>query len=585
MNIKSIFTCVTFSCLVFCFIALQAQEPELKPWISLEKHQGTIFSVAFSPSDRLFASAMDKDVLLYSLDTGEVLRTLSGHTDRILSIAFSPEGKYLASAGKDNTVVLWEIRTGKMVFRLTRHSQTVNHLSFSPDGKILASASDDSNIILWNTEEGKEIKSFQAHSDGISLLQFSLDGSLLLTIGKDSTLKLWKNKEIQPSAIEAVQIQEEQPADFYKRGNAAKLKGDFNRAISEYRLAIEKDSKYADAYYQLSATYSLRANTYPQENRYKKNQEEDIAKAIEYLGKAFASGYKDWQYFKQDSSFFLVSQDERYKQLLEIHIPKGFKTEEEELKKASDIKESSKPISFKILEEGGILEAMAEEIIVNGKTISAKDKFFPGYSYEMVVKFKEHKTVKRSVYLESQKGDVFVLRLPLNKLKTYTFTTKDSSIELDGVQYPYKLYADKEEIEKHLVDIQAKGVFHYFTIRVDQQANQLKVVAGYLYAEKPMLWLKEGFRVIDKLSVPLLIRHLEHLSKNPEGYRSSMLAMERLMKSYFWSQKIKYSPIADISQLVNAIESWNLPDEQDRMRIRLLVEALEGLIGHQRTQE
>ncbi|NUM34087.1 MAG: tetratricopeptide repeat protein [Candidatus Brocadiae bacterium] len=583
MKAKNILACIAFSCFVCLCLALQAQDTEVKPWITLEKHQGTLSSLAFSPLDRLFVSASDKEILMYSLDTGESFRTLSGHTDSVLSIAFSPAGKTLASAGKDKTVVLWDIREGKMIFRFTTHSQSVNHLAFSPDGKILASAGDDFKIIFWDVLEGKELKSFQAHPDEILAIQFSLDGNLLVSIGKNSTIKFWKVKEIQPPAVDIVQTQEEKAIDFLKRGNSYKLKGDFNKAISEYRLAVERDPQYADAYYQLSATHSLRSNSYPQESRFKKNQEEDIAKALEYLGKAFSHGYKDWQYFKQDSSFVVISKDERYKQLLDIHIPKAFRTEDEELKKASDIKESSKPISFKILEEGGILDAMAEEIIVNGKTISEKDKFFPGYSYEIIVKFKEHKTVKRSIYLENTQGESFVLRLPLSKLKTYTFTTRDASIELDGIQYSYKLYADKDEIEKHHIDIQPKGVFHYFTIRVEQQANQLKVVAGYLYAEKPMAWLREGFKTIDKLSIPLLIRHLDNLAKsNPEGYLASMLAMERLMKSYFWSQKIKYSPIADISQLVNAIENWNLTEDQDRIRIRLLVDALEGLIGHKR---
>ncbi|MDZ8070929.1 MAG: hypothetical protein RMY64_35825, partial [Nostoc sp. DedQUE08] len=87
---------------------------------------------------------------LWNLNTGKVITTLTGHSNWVNSVVFSPDSKTLASASSDNTIKLWNLNTGKVITTLTGHSAVVISIAFSPDGKTLASASADSTIKLWN---------------------------------------------------------------------------------------------------------------------------------------------------------------------------------------------------------------------------------------------------------------------------------------------------------------------------------------------------------------------------------------------------------------------------------------------------
>ncbi len=81
-----------------------------------------------------------------------------------MSVAFSPDGKYLASGSTDNTVKLWSVGSQKDVTMLQGHSDYVNSLAFSPDGKYLASGSGDKTVKLWSVESQKEVTMLQGHS-------------------------------------------------------------------------------------------------------------------------------------------------------------------------------------------------------------------------------------------------------------------------------------------------------------------------------------------------------------------------------------------------------------------------------------
>jgi WD40 repeat protein len=119
--------------------------------------------------------------------------TLTGHSDTVNSVAFSPDGQTLASASNDRTIKLWDLQSKKEIATLTGHSNTVNSVTFSPDGRTLASASNDRTIKLWDLQNKKEIVTLTGHNREISKVVFSSDGQILASGSKiEDTIKLWK---------------------------------------------------------------------------------------------------------------------------------------------------------------------------------------------------------------------------------------------------------------------------------------------------------------------------------------------------------------------------------------------------------
>ena len=89
-------------------------------------------------------------IRLWDVNKGELLRVLEGHTNRVSSVAFSPDGTTLASGSFDNTIRLWDVATGNQISPLRGHTGPVLSVAFSPDGKTLVSGSEDRTVRIWD---------------------------------------------------------------------------------------------------------------------------------------------------------------------------------------------------------------------------------------------------------------------------------------------------------------------------------------------------------------------------------------------------------------------------------------------------
>ena len=161
-----------------------------------------IMDVQFSPDGTLLAIATDIGILLYNTKTYDNPEILKGHTGNIWSIAFRPDGKVLASSGRDETVRLWDVNTRQQIKTFGIDLFPLANIVFSPDGKMLASGGMNGdgidNAYLWDADTGKRLRTFPAHPASehfhkLSVMDvaFSPDGKVLATTGGEHTTLLW----------------------------------------------------------------------------------------------------------------------------------------------------------------------------------------------------------------------------------------------------------------------------------------------------------------------------------------------------------------------------------------------------------
>ncbi|MDX1932666.1 MAG: caspase family protein, partial [Capsulimonadales bacterium] len=155
----------------------------------LHGHERFVLAVAFSPDGKTIASAgRDRAIRLWNRTTGAPISVLGG-AQQILAVAAQPgpDGKYLASGGADGLVRIWDRRTGERKLVLTGHTGSVTSVAYTPDGKLLASGGRDRTIRLWDAETGQAVRTVTAATGVVHALAFLPEGKGLIAgcAGKD----------------------------------------------------------------------------------------------------------------------------------------------------------------------------------------------------------------------------------------------------------------------------------------------------------------------------------------------------------------------------------------------------------------
>ncbi len=160
---------------------------------TLSAHTNRVLGVAFSPQGTLASVGADSAILLWEPNATIPKTTLlSGHSTYVQSVAWSRDSSQLVTAGSDASVRIWDARSGDNVTTLTGHRGFVSAVAWSSDGAVVASGGEDRTVKLWNTTDGTETASLVGHSQRVVGVAFSADGTQLASASFDGTVKVWE---------------------------------------------------------------------------------------------------------------------------------------------------------------------------------------------------------------------------------------------------------------------------------------------------------------------------------------------------------------------------------------------------------
>jgi WD40 repeat protein len=155
-------------------------------------HSSWVSALVWSPNGRWIASAGgDSTVQVWEAATGEKRSLYQGHTAYVQAVAWSPDGQSIASGSDDGTVKVWDISTGRIASTYSGHCGKVKAVTWSPDGQRIASASLDRTVQVWDALRGHHHFTYSGHGSGVNGVAWSPDGKSIASASSDKTLQIW----------------------------------------------------------------------------------------------------------------------------------------------------------------------------------------------------------------------------------------------------------------------------------------------------------------------------------------------------------------------------------------------------------
>jgi len=159
---------------------------------TLDGHTRRVSSGVYSPDGRhILSASVDQTLKVWDAASGSLLRTLDGHTNWVDSAVYSPDGCHILSASWDHTLKVWDAASGSLLRTLEGHTRWVYSAVYSPDGRHILSASHDQTLKVWDAANGNLLRTLEGHTDRVNSGVYSPDGQHILSASNDRTLKVW----------------------------------------------------------------------------------------------------------------------------------------------------------------------------------------------------------------------------------------------------------------------------------------------------------------------------------------------------------------------------------------------------------
>jgi WD40 repeat protein len=197
----------------------------------LKGHTRRVKSAAFSPDgQRVVTASDDSTARVWDAADGREIAVLKGHTGWVLSAAFSHDGKRVVTVSSDSTTRAWDAVDGREIAVLKGHTGPVGSAAFSPDGQRVVTASDDSTARVWDAADGREIAVVRGHTGLVQSAAFSPDGKRVVTASNDSTARVWDAADGREIAVLRGHTGRVQSAAFSPDGKRVVTASDDNTA-------------------------------------------------------------------------------------------------------------------------------------------------------------------------------------------------------------------------------------------------------------------------------------------------------------------------------------------------------------------